>query len=535
MVTRAWWLGMASDEESRSHLQSRLVVLSQLLFWAYGALIIMMALLYLRFPDIEPEHNNKIYGLGVFGMLLLVAIWRGFLVRRPLSMRALFTVDVIYASLSGGIFAASILIAYDRTMSMTANILWTCFYVFLRTIVLPSTGERTAVISSIALAPSIAAAAILPYLTKTEFPLPALVGSTVLVAVLVIALATFGSRLIYGLRIQANAAVRLGQYTLGTKIAEGGNGSVYRAHHALLRRPAAIKLIRPDRVDSETLDRFEREVQHMSQLTHPNTVAVYDYGRDPDGMFYYAMEYLDGIDLEKLVAAYGPQPSDRAIAILIQVCGALQEAHNRNIIHRDIKPGNIILCERGDVPDVAKVVDFGLVKEITADRGELDQTGRIFGTPSYLAPECITDPEKLGPAADLYGVGAVGYFLVTGRTVFTGKTSLDVCIQHATATPVPPSELAPNMSRELEAVLLRCLAKDPQDRPASAGELAQLLRAIPLQHTWSEADAAQWWRELKAAPATSSTTQTLTITVDLGARDPENENEPPRGMLSRRA
>jgi serine/threonine protein kinase len=329
--------------------------------------------------------------------------------------------------------------------------------------------------------------------------------------------------------------MRLGRYTLDSKIGEGGNGAVYRAHHELLRRPTAIKLMRPDRVDAETLDRFEREVQHMSQLTHPNTVAVFDYGRSPDGVFYYAMEYLDGIDLENLVANHGPQSGDRAVAILTQVCGALQEAHNRGIVHRDIKPANIILCERGDVPDVAKVVDFGLVKEITP-HGDPNQTGRIFGTPSYLAPESMTAPELVGPASDLYALGAVGYFLVTGKPVFEGKNALDVCIQHATAIPVPPSQHVPGIAPALEALLLRCLAKEPKDRPSSARELAALLREVPLAGTWSEAEAAQWWRDRKAGPLPSvSTTGTLTITVDIAARDPEVADKAVPRAISRRA
>ena len=295
--------------------------------------------------------------------------------------------------------------------------------------------------------------------------------------------------------------------------------------------------MRPDKVDPETLDRFEREVQHMSQLTHPNTVAVFDYGRSPDGVFYYAMEYLDGIDLENLVGNYGPQPGDRAVAILTQVCGALQEAHNRGIVHRDIKPANIILCERGDVPDVAKVVDFGLVKEITA-HNDPNQTGRIFGTPSYLAPESMTAPDLVGPASDLYALGAVGYFLVTGKPVFEGKNALDVCIQHATAIPVPPSQHVPGISPALEALLLRCLSKEPKDRPSSARELAELLRAVPAAHTWSETAAAAWWRDLKAGPLQSlSTTGTMTITVDIAARDPAGDEVVPRAKsrVSRRA
>ncbi len=527
MVTRAWWLGMGSEEESRARLQERLVVLSQLLFWSFLTLLTLMFLLYRTFPAIhEPVHNNEIYGIGVLGMVFLVVIWRGALVRKQLSLRQLHAIDVFYAASSGLSFAASTCLAYDLKMAMTANILWSCLVVFLRTIVVPSTGPRSTVVASVVMVPMVASSAVLSYISDDqEFPPLALVGSTVVVAVVVALLATVGSRLIYDLRMQINAAMRLGSYTLDHKIGEGGNGTVYRAHHALLRRPAAVKLVRPDMVDAETLDRFELEVQHMSQLTHPNTVAVFDYGRSPDGVFYYAMEYLDGIDLEKLVTAFGPQPADRVTAILIQVCGALQEAHNRGIMHRDIKPANIILCERGEVPDVAKVVDFGLVKEITADPGDAGQTSRIFGTPSYVAPECITDPDIVGTPADIYGVGAVGYFLLTGRRVFEGKSAVEICIQHVTSKVVPPSQYAAGLARELEDIVLRCLAKSPKDRPTAA-ELASLLRALPAIGTWSEPQAVAWWKHLRENPvSTASSTQTLSITVDLKTRSAVLEHE----------
>jgi serine/threonine-protein kinase len=288
---------------------------------------------------------------------------------------------------------------------------------------------------------------------------------------------------------------------------------VYRAHHALLRRPTAIKLIRPERIDAQTLDRFEHEVQLMSQLTHPNTVAVFDYGHNADGLFYYAMEYLDGIDLEKLVTKFGPQPADRVAAIVIQVCGALQEAHRRGIVHRDIKPGNIILCERGDIADVAKVVDFGLVNEITADGGE----ARVMGTPAYIAPELVTDPKSIGPAADLYALGAVAYYLITGRRVFEGSP-VELCIKHVTTAPQPPSQFA-RVSPELDAVILRCLAKQPSERPDSAAGLARLLRALTPAGDWSDDEAQLWWRDFRALEQPTSATPTQTITVDLATRD----------------
>jgi serine/threonine-protein kinase len=256
----------------------------------------------------------------------------------------------------------------------------------------------------------------------------------------------------------------------------------------------------------------------MSQLTHWNTVAVYDYGNSSSGVFYYAMEYLEGINLENLVIDHGVLPADRVIGVLVQVCAALGEAHRRGIIHRDIKPANIILCERGDIPDVAKVVDFGLAKEI--DSNSEDTTHSILGTPAYIAPEAVTDPSAIGPAADIYALGAVGYFLLTGRRVFEAKTTVEMCIQHVTATPKPPSQMTTKrIPPELEALVLRCLAKPPSERPATAAELARLLREIPPASDWSESEALLWWSDFRKLPKQpASSIPTLTISVDLAAR-----------------
>ncbi|HEY5950617.1 MAG TPA: serine/threonine-protein kinase [Kofleriaceae bacterium] len=515
MVTaRAGWMGMARDEESRAYLQARLVVLSRLMFWSFIVLLGSMVGLYTRYPRIEPKDNNDIYVIATVGVLILAVIWRGFLIRRQLRAEWLYAIDYFYAFGSGCIFAAAAYIAWDLRLSAMINLLWAILVTFLRTIVVPSTGRRTAVAGTLMFVPlGIAAVAISPV---QELPADAYVASGLMIAITVVLLATIGSRVIYGLRRQADAAMRLGQYTLDSKIGEGGNGSVYRAHHALLRRPTAIKLMLPDRIGADTVDRFEREVQHMSQLTHWNTVAVYDYGRNPDGLFYYAMEYLDGINLENLVIDFGRQPADRVIAILRQVCAALKEAHRRGIVHRDIKPANIILCERGDVPDVAKVVDFGLVKEITADKGE----SMILGTPAYVAPEAVTDPASVGPAVDIYAVGLVGYFLLTGHRVFTGATAVDICVQHVTATPKPPSSHGVKIQPELEAIILQCLAKQPGQRPASAGELAKLLAEVPPAGDWSEEEALRWWSDFRSIEReTVATADTLTITVDIADRN----------------
>jgi len=519
MITRVGWHGLARDEESRAYLQTRLNLMSKLAFWSFIVLLASMAALYHQYPEInEPKRDKYIYLIGTIGVTILAIIWRGFLVRRQLSLRTLHVIDLFYAFATGIVLGAASYLAPELKSSAFANMLWAVLIVFLRTIVVPSTGKRTAFAGALLFAPLIAAAIGLAYTAKQEVPPTAYVSSAAMISATVVVLAVVGSRIIYGLRRKASAAMRLGQYTLDRKIGEGGNGTVYRAHHAMLRRPTAIKLIQPDKAGAETLDRFEREVQHMSRLTHWNTVAVYDYGRSPEGIFYYAMEYLEGIDLENLVIDFGPQPPDRVISIMTQVCSALSEAHRRGIIHRDIKPANIILCERGDVPDVAKVVDFGLAKEI--DSQSHDKSKNILGTPAYIAPEAVTDPDKIGPSVDLYALGAVGYFLLTGRRVFEAKTAVDLCVQHVTAEPKPPSQMTtlpiPTM---LEQIILQCLAKKPEERPENAAALAKLLRMVPSGPGWSDVDAQQWWIEFRRQEKPlGASASTLTITVDLGDR-----------------
>ncbi len=513
MISRAGWHGR--DEESRAYLQARLTLLSKLAFWSFIILVGGMVALYAQYPHIEPKYNSRIYIIATAGLICEAIVWRGLLVRRQLDLKSLIAIDMFYAFASGAIFGGATAIAYEWTPGAEANSMWAVFMVFLRAIVVPSTGKRTAITGALTLVPLVLGRI---YVSQYQpLPAPAYISGSIIVAAVVVLLAAIGSDILYGLRRKVSEATRLGQYTLDRKIGEGGNGSVYRAHHAMLRRPTAIKLIQPEKAGAETLDRFEREVQHMSQLTHWNTVAVYDYGRSPDGVFYYAMEYLDGIDLENLVIDFGPQPAGRVISILTQMCAALGEAHRRGIIHRDIKPANVILCERGDVPDVAKVVDFGLAKEIDKNSGD---TKQILGTPAYIAPEAVTDPDTIGPAADLYAVGCVGYFLLTGRRVFEGKNSVDLCVQHVTAVPKAPSTLTTNpIPPELEQIILRCLAKTPVERPEDAVALAKLLRDVP--HTWTEEVATQWWKKFREQDRPlGASASTLTITVDIGDRVP---------------
>ncbi|HEY5945360.1 MAG TPA: serine/threonine-protein kinase [Kofleriaceae bacterium] len=521
-LIRTPW-GASNEEESRAYLQTRLTLLYKIMFWAYVLLVASQAVLWeTTLKSKKPEHQNAIYVAAVAALVLMAVLWRICLVRHRLSFGWLYFLDYFYALGSGTVLGMAALFAYDYPPSHYVSLIYAYIAIFTRTIIVPSTGRRTLLAGSLCFGPMVTAAIILGITYNLMAPGHVFALGATLLSGVAIVLAASGSDIIYGLRQKVSAAQQLGAYKLERKIGEGGNGAVYLAHHIMLRRPTAVKLLLPDRVGAENVERFEREVQHMSQLTHPNTVAVFDYGRSPEGHFYYAMEYLGGgVDLQNLVAKYGPQPGGRVAQILGQVCGALSEAHDNQIIHRDIKPANIILCERGGMPDFVKVVDYGLVKEITA-KGNVS-TQVILGTPAYVAPEAITDPENVGPACDLYALGAVGYFLLTGKRVFEGKTAVDICIQHVTAQPKPPSQAAAiYVQPELEAILMKCLSKKPGDRFASAYDLAAALRGLPATKDWDLPDARLWWREFKTQDKEASRradSSTMTITVDLGQRD----------------
>ena len=265
----------------------------------------------------------------------------------------------------------------------------------------------------------------------------------------------------------------------------------------MLRRPTAIKLLPAGSAGEEGLKRFEREVQQTARLTSPHTVSIYDYGRTPDGQFYYVMEYLDGIDLEEIVRQYGPMAPGRAVRILRQICAALAEAHGIGLIHRDIKPANVILCERGGFPDIAKVLDFGLVRQISgAIDPRLTAEDVVRGTPQYLAPEAIRNAENVDARSDLYAVGAVGYYLLTGTEVFSGRGSLEIIHHHLQTAPESLSKrLGRPIPPKLEKVILACLSKDPDERPESARALADALGTADDVPAWNETDARRFWRE----------------------------------------
>jgi serine/threonine-protein kinase len=365
----------------------------------------------------------------------------------------------------------------------------------------PNTGRRCGwVVTGMAVVPValVTAVGFSDEAIRTTFLAPFLIN-LVVVAMwmsMAVALAVHGSHRIEVLRREVFAARQMGQYRLKERLGAGGMGEVYLAEHVLLRRPCALKLIRQEWAgDAKQLLRFEREVQATAALTHPNTVQVFDYGHAEDGTFYYAMEYLRGPNLEELVKRHGPLPPERAVHFLRQACGALHEAHAIGLIHRDIKPSNIITCERGGVHDVAKLLDFGLVRSSNPGEGgdHLTQEGAVAGTPAYMSPE-QADGNNLDARSDIYSLGAVAYFLLTCQPPFVRPTALKTLIAHIGDPPIPPDQLRAEVPPDLQAVVLRCLEKNPDQRYPDARSLEKALADCSAAGRWSEDRAIDWWR-----------------------------------------
>jgi eukaryotic-like serine/threonine-protein kinase len=320
---------------------------------------------------------------------------------------------------------------------------------------------------------------------------------------IIIIMAYVGSRIVYRLGAAVREAREMGSYRLVQRLGTGGMGEVWRAQHRMLARPAAIKLIRPEILgvkDSGSRDllltRFEREAQATALMCSAHTLALYDFGVADDGTFYYVSELLDGFDLDQLVRQFGPVPAERAVHLLRQICDSLAEAHEAGLIHRDIKPANVYACRYGREVDFIKVLDFGLVKRRPAEAsaGELTVEEGPSGTPAFMAPEQALGKGRVDARSDLYAVGGVAYWLLTGTLVFRGATAMETMVMKVHREPEAPShrtELA--IPPELEAIVLDCLAKDPGNRPQTADELAERLAAVPLARGWTDGRAHEWW------------------------------------------
>jgi serine/threonine-protein kinase len=434
--------------------------------------------------------------------------------RRPLSMKSLRLLELTIFGLIAAFFAWLQVDTYHdgallralvpgheaivfRLVGMSAALRWFLLIVLYGTFI-PNTGRRcAAVVVSLAALP-VVLIVVSSQLDQTTGPsvLSALPEMIILMATAV-AIAVFGSRKIRELHRKAHEAERIGQYRLKQVLGFGGMGTVYLAEHVLLRRPCAIKVIRPDQAsDPRTFARFEREVQATATLTHPNTVEVYDYGHTEDGTFYYVMEYLPGMNLEDMVEQHGALPPARAVYLLRQVCQALREAHGIGLLHRDVKPGNIIACERGKVHDVAKLLDFGLVKAFGPGSGDvrLTRNGAITGSPAFMSPEQARGRGQLDARSDIYNVGAVAYFLMTGQFPFDGESALEMLHAHAYEPLVPSPEFMEAVPADLQRVILCCLEKDPDRRYPDAATLEKALAACKGMEEWTPEKAEAWWR-----------------------------------------
>jgi eukaryotic-like serine/threonine-protein kinase len=416
--------------------------------------------------------------------------------RRPRFILDLALVYEVLTALSVGILDYA-------EQGPTEGVSWIAVIILLFAPIVPSTPGKT-------LAAALAAASMGPVGALVWRALgaePVGLGQILLLSIpnyLCAGMAPVVSHIITRLGREVRQAREMGSYLLGELIASGGMGEVWQATHRLLVRPAAIKLIKPDALGAGgagqteiMVQRFRREARAAAALHSPHTIQLYDFGVSRDGTFYYVMELLDGLDLQRLVSQYGPLSAARTIHILGQVCEALGEAHDRGLVHRDIKPANIQICRRGRDFDYVKVLDFGLVKRLTpTDGGEpaLSSPDVVAGTPAYLSPETASG-DPVDGRSDLYSLGCVAYWMLTGRQVFEAENVIQMIARHLQSTPVPPSQLSDEpIPAQLDAIVLACLAKRPADRPASAWELADRLAECELAKPWTREDARRWWQ-----------------------------------------
>ena len=493
------WAGPQPTTDLQALLHRRLRFLASLLSGGLAAALLLIAATDLPL-DAWAYFAVSVLALGA---VLAGVLW----VRRSLSVRqlraielALFGTLYVQWSLVHAFFYPTINLDrppfwFGMIMAYAVSLPWAALIV-LYGILIPNTWRRcAAVVGVMAVTPLVIGTATDLAAKATAGHSPVIfLGPLGMITAGAAALAIYGSHRIEVLRREVLAARRLGQYQLKQRLGSGGMGEVYLAEHVLLRRPCAVKLIRPDRTDPHRLVRFEREVQATATLTHPNTVQIFDYGHAEDGTFYYVMEYLPGLNLEDLVRRHGPLPPERAVHLLRQVCGALHEAHAAGLIHRDIKPSNVIICERGGVHDVAKLLDFGLVRSHRGGGADhLTQEGAVMGTPAYMSPEQADGKKDLDARSDIYSLGAMAYYLLTGQPPFVRPTPLQTVIAHL-CDPAPPlDQLRIDVPADLQAVVLRCLEKDPARRFADARSLEKALAGCLAAGLWAEERAAACW------------------------------------------
>lgn len=463
--------------------------------------------------------NNHLLGWDVLFMhtvatAAMLAV--GFVLSRrvPLGLPALRVAEALIFGLPGLFFALLqyrqiIFIAENFSLIMTISMSGWVILIFIYAFFVPNSWQHVlTVVSAMALTPILATMAAVVFHADARsaiFHDPSAVIEMLLILAATVFAAVTGVRMINSLRGQAAEAKTLGRYRLKTKLGSGGMGDVYLAEHTLLKRPCAIKVIRPEKAgDPRVLARFEREVQATAQLSHWNSVSIYDYGKTSAGVFFYVMEYLRGLSIQELVKKRGPLAPARAVYLLRQIAAALHEAHGRQLIHRDIKPANIIVTELGGAFDVAKLLDFGLVKPLAANLNdqELTQAGALTGSPLYMSPEQAVGEVEADARSDIYSLGAVAFYMLTGRPPFEGGSTLKILMSHQGEAPATPSDIlaqthpgrrSKGPSPEFDALVLKCLAKSPTDRYQAIEAFSAALDALPEADGWSNAQAEAWW------------------------------------------
>jgi serine/threonine-protein kinase len=491
--------------ETRWLLQQRLKSASLVLVVGFSLVVARLIILY-KFESLAVFFYSILLALLIVCTAALSGSWQPSLTRLRRLEIALFLLIVILFMAAQYVLMLRAVREQDPARLARAvkiSTLWMVAFMFTYAIFIPNSWRRAArVIVPMALAPMTVPwvlGAIHPELYKVAIKTASLENMSEDGVFLVLGAFTaiFGTHTINTLRIEAYRARLLNQYRLGRKLGGGGMGEVYLAEHQLLKRPCAIKLIRQDLIGNQRIfARFEREVRATAQLSHWNTIEIFDYGRNDNGAFYYVMEYLPGLSLAELVERFGPMPAARVIYLLRQACDALHEAHEAGLVHRDIKPANLMAAYRGGMHDVAKLLDFGLVKTLTENETapHLSREGTVAGSPLYMSPEQIMHSHEPDRRADIYGLGAVAYFMLTGKPPFMGESPMEVMFAHVRDTVTPPSQIRSEIPADLERVVLRCLAKNPDDRYQDTPSLADHLDRCADSANWSPGHAALWWQ-----------------------------------------
>lgn len=459
---------------------------------------------FTTFRMIGPPVLSVALGLTVYGVIRWSALPPAGKLHVGLFFEVLGSVGIAVAEFQGVISAIKYTGMENVAGAGGFGLSWVSVWVMFFTVVVPSPPRRALVAAILSVSAVPVAFAVLSSLGMTTVELNpfGFFFALIFPYVLIVGMAFIAARVVYHLGTEVRRARELGSYRLVERLGVGGMGEVWRAEHRLLARPAAIKLVRAESIGitqaerSRVLHRFEREAQATATMRCPHTVELYDFGVADDGTFFYVMELLDGFDLDTLVRQFGPQPAERVVHMLTQVCHSLGEAHEAGLIHRDIKPANIYTCRFGRETDWIKVLDFGMVKRTGADRTrdpQLTAENVVGGTPAYMAPEQAMGGPVDG-RVDLYALGCVAYWVLTGQQVFVGRTPMETMMLHVREPPVPLTERTElPIPDQLEAAVMACLAKDPADRPATADALSALLRSVPLERRWDAGQSAAWW------------------------------------------